>query len=146
VLGKIFGLEVGDFKVPKNLHKEYVLADRSIVTIARIMEATGLSYVGAYSRLQRSAQPDYIWAEMGHGGRQLQTSTKKWENEPDEVVAGIQLKASWMDGMLYTLAGPPHDRHGLVMTKKDVRSLVAYREKMRQEWRKNNNILNMEDV
>ncbi len=133
--------------MPKNLHKEYVLADRSIVTIARIMEATGLSYVGAYSRLQRSAQPDYIWAEMGHGGRQLQTSTKEWENEPDKVVAGIQLTASWMDGMLYTPAGPPHDRHGLVMTKKDVRSLLAYREKMRQQWRDdNNNILNMEDV
>jgi len=133
--------------VPKNLHKEYVLADRSIVTIARIMEATGLSYVGAYSRLQRSAQPDYIWAEMGHGGKQLQTSTKKWENEPDEVVAGIQLKASWMDGMLHTLAGPPHDRHGNVMSKKDVRSLLAYRDKMRQEWRENNNnIKNREDV
>ena len=54
------------------------------------------------------------------------------------------MKASWMDGMLHTLAGPPHDRNGLVMTKKDVRSLLAYREKMRQEWRKNNNILNME--
>ena len=133
--------------MPKNLHKEYVLADRSIVTIARIMEATGLSYVGAYSRLQRSAQPDYIWAEMGHGGKQLQTSTKKWKNEPDEVVAGIQLKASWMDGMLHTLAGPPHDRHGNVMSKKDIRSLLAYREKMRQEWRENNNnIKDREDV
>ena len=130
--------------MPKNLHKEYVLADGSIVTIDQIMKATGLSFVGAYSRLRRSAQPEYIFAKMGNGGKPLETHIKTWKNEPDEIIAGIQHKASWMDGTLITHAGQPLDRHGLVMSNRDLRSLADYRKEMRQKWRKENNILNME--
>lgn len=125
-------------------NKKYTLSDGSMVSIDQIVEATGITPVGAYSRLRRSSKPEYIFAPVSMDSKPLLSRIKAWINLPDEVIAGIQFKASWEDGKLNGIRGPSYDRDGLVMSKKEVEALALYREELRQQWLNDNNIINKE--
>ena len=124
-------------------NKVYTLSDGSTATIADVMKATGMSYVGGYSRLRRCSKPEDVFGPKKTGGRYL--VPLDWENKPTQVIGGIQFKAEWEDGKILTKNGPIYNRDGYIMTSRDGLALFAYRAKMRQQWRADNlNIINRE--
>lgn len=123
-------------------NKVYELSDGSKVTIEDVMRATGLSYVGCYSRLTRGSRPEDIFGPKKRAGRQAVPLV--WKNKPTQVIGGIQFKAEWEDGKLLTKNGPLYNRDGYIMTSRERVALSEYRKKMRQQWRDTNNIINRE--
>ena len=123
-------------------NKVYTLSDGSTATIADVMKATGLSYVGCYSRLRRCSSPEDVFGPKKTGGRHAVPLV--WESKPTQVIGGLQFKADWEDGKILTRKGPMHNRDGYIMTSRESIALSEYRAKMRQQWRDTHNIINRE--
>ena len=117
-------------------NKVYELSDGSKVTIDDVMRATGMSYVGCYSRLRRCSSPEDVFGPKKTGGRHAVPLV--WESKPTQVIGGLQFKADWEDGKILTRKGPMHNRDGYIMTSREGIALSEYREKMRQQWRAEN--------
>lgn len=123
-------------------NKVYELSDGSKVTVDDVMRATGMSYVGCYSRLRRCSSPEDVFGPKKTGGRHAVPLV--WESKPTQVIGGLQFKADWEDGKILTRKGPMHNRDGYIMTSRESIALSEYRAKMRQQWRDTNNIINRE--
>lgn len=123
-------------------NKVYELSDGSKVTVDDVMRATGMSYVGCYSRLRRCSSPEDVFGPKKTGGRHAVPLV--WESKPTQVIGGLQFKADWEDGKILTRKGPMHNRDGYIMTSRESIALSEYRVKMRQQWRDTHNIINRE--
>lgn len=132
-----------------NKKVNHTLSDGSVVTIEQVMEATGLSYTGASSRLKDYTKPEDVFAPMKQRGIPKGTKLPKitWTSAPTKVCWGIQYEAEWEDGRLNTFSRNPIDRYGKLMTSREALALNRYRDELRQEWRDTaKNILNKENV
>jgi hypothetical protein len=126
--------------------KYWTLSDGQSVRVEDVMEKTGLSYTGSTSRLKRFSKPEDVLAPRMQQGipKGTKLESVEWTSEPTQVVGGIQWLAEWEDGKIITVSGPVYDRYGDIISSREHHALIKYREKLRQEWRDNNNIINRE--
>ena len=126
--------------------KYWTLSDGQSVKVQDVMEKTGLTYMGSTSRLNTFSNPEDVFAPRKQQGI-LKGSTLEsveWISEPTQVVGGIQLLAEWEDGKIISPSGPVYDRYGVIISSREHLALIKYREKLRQEWLDNTNIINRE--
>ena len=128
----------GDFKY-------WTLADGQCVRVEDVMLRTGLTYTGASSRLRRYTKPEDVFASKKQQGIPKGSTLKKikWVSKPSKVCWGIQYESEWEDGILHETG--PADRYGQLLSRRETLALARFRDKLRQEWRDNNNIINMEE-
>jgi len=119
-------------------HKKYLMMDGTELTVEDVCKATGLSKVGAYNRLRQSDDKNWVLTpkgcgDMKHGPKRY---TEEWVDEPVEVVMGIPINPSYLDGMVD--GDITYDRNGYVLRLRDATALEKYRAKLRKQWRKDN--------
>jgi hypothetical protein len=129
---------IGDFKY-------WTLADGQCVRVEDVMLRTGLTYTGASSRLRRYTRPEDVFASKKQQGIPKGSTLKKikWVSAPSKVCWGIQYESEWEDGILRE--NGPADRYGQLLGRRELLALAKYRDKLRQEWLDNNNIINKEN-
>lgn len=125
--------------------KYWTLADGQCVRIEDVMLRAGLTYTGACSRLRRYTRPEDVFASKKQQGIPKGTTLDKieWINAPSKVCWGIQYESEWEDGILRE--NGPTDRYGKPLGLRETLALAKYRDKLRQEWLDNNDIINKED-
>ena len=129
---------MGDFKY-------WALADGQCVRVEDVMLRTGLTYTGASSRLRRYTRPEDVFASRKQQGIPKGSTLKKikWVSEPSKVCWGIQYESELEDGILRE--NGPADRYGQPLGRREMLALAKYRDKLRQEWLNNNDIINKEE-
>ncbi len=123
--------------------KSWTLSDGQSVKVEDVMKKTGLSYTGSASRLKRFSKPEDVFAPRKQQGIPKGTTLKRpkeWVNEPDKICAGIPYDSAYMDGNL-DRNGFVYDRYGNIMSTRQRKSLANYRDKLRQQWLNNREVI-----
>ena len=123
--------------------KQFKLDDGSITTVAEVMSRTGLAYAGSVNRLRLFTNPDQVYEKRKQQGIPKGTTLKRpkeWVNEPDKVCAGIPYDCAYMDGKLDE-KGFVYDRYDKMMSARQRKSLANYRDKLRQQWLNNREVI-----
>ena len=123
--------------------KKFKLDDGSITTVAEVMQRTGLAYAGSVNRLRLYTNPALVYEPRKQQGIPKGTTLKRpkqWVNEPDKVCAGIPYDCAYMDGKLDE-KGFVYDRYGKMMSARQRKSLANYRDKLRQQWLNNREVI-----
>ena len=118
--------------------KKYLMTDGTELTVDDVCEATGLTRFGGYNRLRQSDDRNWVTTPRGegdfkHGPKKY---TEEWEDKPVEVVCGIPINPSYLDGRVD--GDTTYDRDGYVLRLRDATALEKYRTKLRKQWRKDN--------
>ena len=132
-------------------YKQYLMDNGIWVTTGEVSRIAGISRIAAYKRLEKSSDMDWVMSlkgspAMSNAGRTYKVYTTVWsDDEPIQVAYGMQVNPSYMDGMLR--GQQVVDRHGKEMSFSERSALVRYRNKQRDDWRKQNKdtILNAYD-
>jgi len=131
-------------------NKLYRMDNGSYVTAKDVMRATGLSRPGAHRRLQASRDMDWVFLPIN--SKELQTHPiygrthlYEWEDQEVNVAMGIPINPSYMDGMCYGEAVKDRDGNSMPYTKRA--ALSRYRDRLRNQWRKDraDTIQNLEE-
>jgi len=123
--------------------KKFKLDDGSITTVAEVIQRTGLAYAGSVNRLRLFTNPALVYEQRKQQGIPKGTTLKRpkqWVNEPDKVCAGIPYDCAYMDGIIDE-KGFVYDRHGKMMSNRQRKSLANYRDKLRQQWLNNREVI-----
>ena len=123
--------------------KKFKLDDGSITTVAEVIQRTGLAYAGSVNRLRLYTNPALVYESRKQQGIPKGTTLKRpkqWVNEPDKVCAGIPYDCAYMDGNLDE-KGFVYNRYGIMMSARQRKSLANYRDKLRQQWLNNREVI-----
>lgn len=133
--------------------KKYLMDDGAYLTTKDVADATGVSRIAAYRRLQKSSSKDYVLAMKGSQfmvdkskvGRPI-GSLGGWKDDQVQVVFGIPINPSYMDG-ISAKGELPRGREGNVLSASQRSALSDFRRRNRKQWLddRKEGILNMYD-
>jgi hypothetical protein len=123
--------------------KQYLMDDGSYLTTGVVAEIAGISRIAAYRRLKKSSSKEYVLSLKGselmtdkaRTGRPI--GTTRWRDDAVQVVSGIPVNPSYMDG-ISAKGELPRDRYGKILSFTQQSALADFRRRGRQQWRDNN--------
>ena len=122
--------------------KQYLMDDGSYLTTGVVAEIAGISRIAAYRRLKKSSDRDWVLLpkgaeELANAGRKYRSYKKVWVDDPVQVIGGIPVNPSYMDGLIGRRQNAV-DRYGVPMSFSDRSALARFRTEQRNEWRSQN--------